>query len=91
MKDPSDVVSFRFSLPPGYGMPVHSVAVSPDGSFVVAGASGSEIGAAGLFLRELGGLGVEQIAGTDAGFWPFISPDAAWVGFSTVTALLGGV
>ena len=68
-------------------MPVHSVAVSPDGSFVVAGVTGSETGAAGLFLRELGGLGVEQIAGTDAGGWPFISPDGEWVGFSTVTAL----
>ena len=38
--DPSDVVSFRFSLPPGYGMPVHSVAVSPDGSFRRRGGHG---------------------------------------------------
>ena len=80
-------LSFNFMLPPGVTMPVHSVAVAPDGSFVVAGSMASERGRAQLYLRRLGSLDVEPIAGSEDGYWPFVSPDGAWVGFSTINAL----
>jgi len=63
-------------------------AVSPDGRRLVFEANGM------LYLRELDGLEVTPVAGTEGGYSPFISPDGQWLGFLTATQVrrlsLGG-
>ncbi len=58
----------------------HTVfALSPDGGSVVF--ETNEM----LYLREMGGLDVAPISGTEGGYGPFFSPDGEWLGFLTAT------
>ena len=68
-----------------------SVAISPDGRFVVyvastAGGDGSgsvdgEYSNTQLFLRSINGFDTTPIEGTVGGSAPFFSPDGKWIGF----------
>jgi Tol biopolymer transport system component/tRNA A-37 threonylcarbamoyl transferase component Bud32 len=60
-------------------------AVSPDGSYVVY--SAQEASMRRLYRRDLSSFEVTPIAGTEEGDAPFFSPDGAWIGFSTPTAV----
>ena len=62
----------------------HTVfALSPDGGSLVF--ETKEM----LYLRELGGLDVSPIPGTEGGYGPFFSPDGEWLGFLTATGMAG--
>ena len=57
------------------------IALSPDGKklvFVGRAAEGTQ-----LYLREMDGLEITPIAGTEGAQHPFFSPDSNWVGFLT--------
>jgi eukaryotic-like serine/threonine-protein kinase len=77
---PSLVTRFALVLPSDQTMlrtPSHLLAISPDGTKVVYGASGQ------LFLREMSQMETKPIqgtAGSDA-VRPLFSPDGQWVGF----------
>jgi len=63
----------------------NSLALSPDGRFLVLGAyNGAE---RQLYLRDLASSRFEAIAGTEGGVNPFFSPDGRWLGFSVVNDL----
>ena len=57
------------------------IALSPDGKklvFVGRAAEGTQ-----LYLREMDGLEITPIAGTEGAIHPFFSPDSNWVGYLT--------
>jgi len=56
------------------------VAVSPDGRMLVFGGRGPE-GGPHLWVRSLGSLEPQPLAGTDGASYPFWSPDSRSVGF----------
>jgi len=57
------------------------VAVSSDGSRIAyVGRSGGD---SRLFVRDLSGLDVKPIPGTEGAIHPFFSPDGRWIGFLT--------
>jgi len=60
-------------------------AISPDGSFVVF--SAGEATTRRLFRRNLSSFEMTPIQGTEEGVAPFFSPDGAWLGFCTPTAI----
>ncbi len=59
--------------------------ISPDGSYVVFGAQ--EAGVRRVYRRSLSSFDVTPISGTEDGNAPFFSPDGAWIGFATSSAL----
>ena len=64
--------------------PRPDVAVSPDGTRIVYGAGRDVLASAQLYLRALDQLDATPLRGTEAGDYPFFSPDGAWVGFRTI-------
>jgi serine/threonine-protein kinase len=77
----SSVVRFTIDLPVGDTLAGDgpSVAISPDGSLIVWAAERD--GTRRLFRREVAGLAVEPIPGTEGGSAPFFSPNGEWIGF----------
>jgi Tol biopolymer transport system component len=65
--------------------PAATPVISPDGSYVVFGAR--EAGVRQLYRRSLSSFEMTPIRGTEDGSAPFFSPDGAWIGFATPTAL----
>jgi len=62
--------------------------LSPDGrSLAYVTGSASDISATKLYVRFLGRLEDTHLAGTDAAYNPFFSPDGQWIGFVTPQAL----
>jgi serine/threonine protein kinase len=53
--------------------------ISPDGRKIVFGASSN--GRSALYVRDLGEGTPRLLRGTDAGRYPFWSPDSRWIGF----------
>ena len=74
----------------------HDLAITPDGTHVVYMGSGGD--PFQLYVRAVGELTATPLQGLGTGvFGPFISPDSAWVGFSSVfdgtlkkVSILGG-
>lgn len=60
-------------------------APAPDGSYVVY--SVREGGKASIHRRDRTSLDAVLVAGTEEGIAPFVSPDGAWIGFCTPTAI----
>jgi eukaryotic-like serine/threonine-protein kinase len=62
--------------------------LSPEGRYLayVVGSAG-DVGSFKLYLRFLGRLEDTPLAGTEAGYNPFFSPDGQWIGFVTPQAL----
>jgi len=54
-----------------------SIALSRDGRHLIYAAE-----AGGLYIRSFDGVEAHLIAGTEAGWLPFLSPDGRWVGFA---------
>jgi Tol biopolymer transport system component len=66
-----------------FGSPNTALTISPDGTRIVfTGIAGP--GRLQLYVRPLGSLNIEPIAGTEGARQPFFSPDGTWVGFFTV-------
>jgi len=78
---PAPRVRFTVAAPEGSRLSrLPSPAVSPDGRrlvFVATSSSGTE----SLWIRSLDSLTVTQLPGTEAGLFPFWSPDSRFVGF----------
>ncbi len=78
--------AIRFSIPPPEKMAFtrltdipYSVAVSPDGqrlALIVMAEGHTQ-----LWIRSLGGLAAQPLAGTDGAGYPFWSPDSRYIGF----------
>jgi serine/threonine-protein kinase len=61
------------------GIGRRAMALSPNGkTLVYAGIGG---GTERLYRRSLGGFEVTPITGTEGAYYPFFSPDGAWIGF----------
>ncbi|MBI2678275.1 MAG: serine/threonine-protein kinase [Candidatus Koribacter versatilis] len=60
--------------------------ISPDGKMVVYGAMGPD-GRTLLWLQRLDATTPQQLPGTEAGAYPFWSPDSRYLGFFTTNAL----
>jgi serine/threonine protein kinase len=78
----------RFVIPfPAGGQPSvgASVALSPDGEFLVYAATRN--GTSRLFLRPLDRLDATPIPGSEGAESPFFSPDGKWVAFFTADGL----
>jgi Tol biopolymer transport system component/predicted Ser/Thr protein kinase len=58
---------------------VHSIAISPDGRYLVISAAGN--GKQQLWLRPLDALQAQPMPGTEDAAFPFWSPDSRYVGF----------
>ena len=78
-------ITLPSTSPLGYGVTAGLdqtlIALSPDGKklvFVGRAAQGTQ-----LYLREMDGLEITPIAGTEGVNHPFFSPDSNWVGFLT--------
>ena len=77
----------RFLVPPPEGVTYYSrccgptVALSPDGQWMVFVGGGGEDGRNPLYRRRLGQLESEVIPGTDDATIPFFSSDGRWLGF----------
>ena len=75
-------ITLPSTSPLGYGGSLQTlIALSPDGKklvFVGGAAEGTQ-----LYLREMDGLEITPIAGTEGAIHPFFSPDSNWVGFLT--------
>jgi Tol biopolymer transport system component len=76
------VTRFVVDLPPGQGIApddLPAIAISSDGKrlvYVGQGERGTQ-----LYLRNMDGLGVVPIAGTEGALGPFFSRDGEWLGF----------
>ena len=71
--------------PPDKTTAVQSLAISPDGHYVVVqtlGESGQQ-----LWVRSLDSLQTQPLAGTEGASFPFWSPDSRSIGFFTDTKL----
>ncbi len=77
----------RFLVPAPEGVLGYSrccgptVALSPDGEWMVFVGGGGGEGRSPLYRRRLGQLEAEEIPGTDDASIPFFSPDGRWLGF----------
>ena len=84
---PRPMSQFVITMPPGgrflqSGSP--EVALSPDGTQIVFG-GGSRNFERRLYLRPVSQPEATPIPGTEAGQYPFFSPNGEWVGFFTQT------
>jgi len=82
---PAPVSRFALPVPAGFQMisgQIPSLAISPDGTKIIYQAEGR------LYLRALNRFESEPIAGTEGGIVPFFSPDGAWLGFLSPTAVM---
>jgi serine/threonine protein kinase len=81
--EPRQVVRLYYELPKDQefsGIGGRSLAVSPDGRYLVYGAKG------GLYLRRLDELEAQLIPGTEGNpEQPFFSPDGKWIGYWSTT------
>ncbi|HSQ23013.1 MAG TPA: protein kinase, partial [Pyrinomonadaceae bacterium] len=67
-------------------LPRSQFAISPDGRwivFVARPAGGKQL----LWIRPLGALTAQPLAGTDDAAWPFWSPDSRFIGFFALSKL----
>ena len=71
------VYEFDARLPEGEN--VHSIALSPDGSALVA--SLGDVGDYSLWIRTMDSREFAEIPGTNGATYPFWSPDSQWIGF----------
>ena len=69
----------RLTIPTPETTDPFSFAVSPDGSQVVFAAVSE--GSSQLWLRRMDSIEPRPLHGTEDGFYPFWSPDSAWIGF----------
>jgi serine/threonine-protein kinase len=80
-REPSRLV---ISLPQDHQLAIAdttSLAISPDGTRVVYGASSPPGSRPRLYLRELDRFEAVPIPGTDGAVGPFFSPDGRWLGY----------
>jgi Tol biopolymer transport system component len=83
--------SIRFTYTPDPSTPfthrpfLRDLAISPDGEFVVYNGVGAE-GRTQLYMRVLGELEATPIRGADPAWGPVVSPDGAWVAFTSSEA-----
>jgi len=78
--------TLQYTLPPpDKTTNVQSLAISPDGHYLVMQATGN----AGqqLWVRSLDSLQTQPLAGTENASFPFWSPDSRYIGFFTQTQL----
>jgi len=90
---PLDSIAFTVEAPEGshFADGPGLLAVSPDGrriAFATAGNQTSSTVPARLWVRQLGSVVAEPIAGTESGYQPFWSPDGRSLGFSTADGSL---
>ena len=71
--------------PPDKATNVQSIAISPDGRFLVMQATGD--GGQQLWIRSLESLQTQPLAGTTDASYPFWSPDSRYIGFFTQNQL----
>ena len=64
----------------------HPFAVSPDGRRIVL-ATVKGHGVPTLRVRQMGELRARELAGTESGFQPTISPDGKWIAFSSASGI----
>ncbi len=72
----------KMRMDPGIDFPV----ISPDGQRVVLPGIAAD-GVRHLWLRSLDSLSYQLLPGTDEAYFPFWSPDGAWIAFFTNTKL----
>jgi Tol biopolymer transport system component len=80
---PKERIEFAMSPPFGSSLfpyDLAGIAVSPDGKRVVYAATGLD-GKQRLWLRDLGSVISRELPETAGGYYPFWSPDGAFVGF----------
>jgi Tol biopolymer transport system component len=75
---PKPVVRFAIE-PPSNVSNISYIAAAADGRFIVY--EGQIDGEFHLFLRRFDELTSRQLAGTEGGRGPFVSPDGTWIGF----------
>ncbi|HYJ34049.1 MAG TPA: protein kinase [Candidatus Binatia bacterium] len=81
MNRPPEPVPLRFFAPTPKGIILNDTPkVSPDGRYVAYNASDST-GRSCIWIRPLGSLAAEPLAGTDGARRPFWSPDSRYLGF----------
>jgi Tol biopolymer transport system component len=84
MRKPAAAVAMRFAVtsPPDVtlGNDVANSAISPDGRLLAYLATDAG-GAGRIWLRPIGSLAAQQLAGTDNAWFPFWSPDSRYLGF----------
>jgi Tol biopolymer transport system component len=68
--------------PPEHTTVQGAPALSPDGRQMVFAAR-SETGPSQLYVRDLGSLAAQPLAGTEGAIGPFWSPDSKWIGFAS--------
>ncbi len=77
------VRTVRFAILPTDNEPImlssvgRSIALAPNGAFVVYGGDGE------LFIRPLDQLSPSRVVGVDSARVPFVSPDSQWIGYAT--------
>jgi serine/threonine-protein kinase len=79
--EPPTAAPVLFEVPPvvdGEPFGVDDLAIAPDGSAIVI----APIGGGPLFVRDLGGVDLRPLAGTEGADWPFFSPDGRWIAFT---------
>ena len=77
--EPARQVVRFFIDPPPTAANISSVAIAPDGRFVVYEAQVA--GEFRFFIRRFDALESEPVPGTEGARGPFLSPDGAWIGF----------
>jgi serine/threonine protein kinase/Tol biopolymer transport system component len=93
-RSPTDATTMRFSIQPPAMPNLNAVAISPDGQTLVF--SAAPLGTTSmLFVRPIGALQPQTLAGTEGAIMPFWSPDSRHIGFISnqklkVVAAAGG-
>jgi serine/threonine protein kinase len=77
---PADAFQFRVSV---YGLSAANISISPDGKTMALVARPNTEEPTSLFLRPVGAVKFNRVAGTDDAALPFWSPDNKSVGFVT--------
>ena len=78
--EPPNGGRFRALNGEGPWLPYPPIAVSADGELLAYAAAVTD-GPVHLWLRNVDGLDVRQVPGTEGAELPFFSPDGAWLGF----------